>query len=541
MQGTKAILATALAAMLVLLGVPFVTHMESDQPTGGGRRLIIITPHVEQIREEFARAFSAWHERHYGEPVNVDFRTPGGTSEIRRQLEAEYRARLAEHRYTLEKRADGYEVVMEPGTIGVDLMFGGGSYDHGRLARGVRTTLTGPDGEAIETSVPMSIPAGLDEKELRDIFGDNRIGTQHLYDPDQYWIGTALSSFGIVYNRDAYARLGLEPPSSFNDLTDPRLRGWLALADPRQSGSITTTFDSILGNHGWDDGWRILREMCGGARYFTNASTKPPADVSSGDAAAGLAIDFYGRGQAQAVADAGDPDRMGYIDPPGEVYIDADPISILRGGPDPELAGRFLRFVLSEEGQSLWQFPALSGPDGADNPVGADGEPMGPHTHELRRMPIRRSMYAKYFEYFRDKVVPFEIATNVANPGWRTGVQMMMGAFGIDSARRCRAAWDAIGRAEADETFPRDVLAEMHARFLVFPETPIEGEDGSVTMTPFTEATYRVVRNTWRDPVRKSRLRIAYTAFFRDRYDEILEMARKRSMVPMSVRSTDTP
>ena len=60
---------------------------------------------------------------------------------------------------------------------------------------------------------------------------------------------------------------------------------------------------------------------------------------------------------------------------------------------------------------------------------------MGPERSELRRMAIRRSMYANYFEYFKDPVVPFDIATDVANPGWRTGVQMMMGAFGIDTAK----------------------------------------------------------------------------------------------------------
>lgn len=518
--------------MLVLLGVPFLTRLQSGGPEAGGRRLIVVTPHVQQICEEFAHAFSDWHEREFGEAVSIDYRKPGGTSEIRRQLAAEYRARLAEGRYEPVPEGDGYEVAMAPGTIGADLMFGGGSYDHGQIARGVRVTLDTPGGE-VEMDVPMSVPAGLSGAELAEVFGENRIGTQALYDPDQYWIGTALSSFGIVYNRDIYTRLGIEPPVSFDDLTDPRLRGWVALADPRQSGSITTTFDSVLGNHGWDEGWRILREMCGNARYFTNASTKPPADVSSGDAAAGLAIDFYGRGQAQAVADAGDPDRMGYIDPAGEVYIDADPVSILRGGPDPELARRFLRFILTEPGQALWQFPAATSPDAADNPPGPDGRPMGPERHELRRMPIRRSMYAEHFGHFRDKVVPFEIATDVANPGWRTGVQMMMGCFGIDSAERCRAAWDAIARAGEDGSFPADVLEAMYARFHVFPETPVEGDDGRTVMTPFTQTTYRVVRNTWRDPVREARLRIAYTAFFRDRYDEIVEMARKRSIVPM--------
>ena len=542
-SGTRMTMIVSAAAFAVLLGVPFVTRLGSETHERDGRRLIVVTPHVQQIQDEFARGFSDWHERAFGEPVSIDYRIPGGTSEIRRQLEAEYKARLADGAYTLEPTDGGYEVVMAPGTVGQDLMFGGGSYDHGTLARGLLATLTTPDGEPIEMRVPMAIPAGLTDDELDTIFGDNRIGTQTLYDPGQYWIGTALSSFDIISNNDVLTRLHVPAPTAFRDLTDPRLFGWVALADPRQSGSITTTFDSILGNYGWNEGWAILRAMCGNARYFTASSTKPPADVSSGDAAVGLAIDFYGRGQAQVVAEAGDPDRVTYIDPAGEVYIDADPITILRGGPDPELARRFLRFVLSEEGQALWQFNATTREAGADNPLGESGQPMGPERSELRRMPIRRSMYAKYFDFFKDPVVPFELVSDVENPGWRTGVQMMMGAFGIDSAPKCRRAWRAIIDASNDGSFPEAVLAEMRERFHAFPYTPVGNEDGGSEWVPFTEATYRAVRNQWRDPVRGARLKIRYTGFYIDRYNEVIEMARTRAAVPIAddPMATGTP
>ena len=537
MSGTRTTVIASAAAFAVLIGVPFLTRLGSERHETDGRRLIVVTPHVQQIQDEFARGFSDWHEREFSEPVYIDYRIPGGTSEIRRQLEAEFKARLADGTFSVERTDDTVEVVMPAGTIGADLMFGGGSYDHGTLATGVQATVTTPGGEQFDLRVPMAIPAGLSQDELDAIFGENRIGTQTLYEPDQYWIGTALSSFGIISNNDILERLDVPTPQAFRDLTDPRLFGWVALADPRQSGSITTTFDSILGNYGWDEGWSILREMCGNARYFTAQSTKPPSDVSAGDAAVGLAIDFYGRGQAQTVAEAGDPDRVTYIDPAGEVYIDADPITILRGGPDPELARRFLRFVLSEEGQALWQFNAVTREAGTENPRGPGGEPMGPHRSELRRMPIRRSMYAQYFEYFKDPVVPFELVSDVENPGWRTGVQMMMGAFGIDSAPKCRAAWGAIIESSDDPGFPPEVLAEMRDRFHAFPYTAVRSEveerESAEEWIPFTEATYRTVRNQWRDPVREARLRIRYTGFFIDRYNEIIEMARTRAVVPI--------
>ena len=51
---------------------------------------VIITPHNEAIRYEFALGFSRWHQQQYGRPVKVDWRAIGGASEISRYLTAEF-------------------------------------------------------------------------------------------------------------------------------------------------------------------------------------------------------------------------------------------------------------------------------------------------------------------------------------------------------------------------------------------------------------------------------------------------------------------
>jgi iron(III) transport system substrate-binding protein len=563
--------------LLVVLGVPFVV-----KPRGSGEEipadapvLVVVTPHVQQIRSEFGAAFDAWHRREHGSAVRVDFRTPGGTSEIRRLLEAQYQAaarRIIERLRESDPAALADEdldvaSLFETGSMDFDLMFGGGSYDHGTLRDGVTVTYE-VDGATRRATIPLSEPAGFAQARLDEWFGTvNRIGSQRLYDPEQYWIGTALSSFGIVYNRDVLRELGLPEPASFDDMTDHRLHGWVGLADPRQSGSITTTMDSILGNSGWDEGWRILRSMCANTVYFTNSSTKPPMDVSQGDAAMGLAIDFYGRGQAQVVMRPGETaetSRVGYADP-ANVYVDADPISILRGCAHPELSRRFIEFTLSEEGQALWQFPARG-----------DDEGLGPVRHELRRMPVLPVMYDKYLDRFVDRVNPFDLASDVANPGWRTGVQMMLGCLAIDSAEEQRAAWRAIGTASEEPGFDPTTLSEMKSMFFSWPRTRITrirnlpgfdalpepvielidgrgllsaqellAEAGRAGLSPdaleavrafasqeislvFSEANYRAVRDEWRDAGDSERNRLAYTAFFRDRYAEIVRLGSAR-------------
>lgn len=506
-----------LASLVVVLGVPFLFALSRDgvETPANAERLVIVTPHNEQIRYEFERAFSQWHEENYGTPVAIDWRQPGGTSEIRKQLTSQYTTALRDG--VIEP--DGS---MAPGESMVyDLMFGGGSYEHDQLKRGITVDL----GDETEVTLPMSVPANLSDSELEEIFGDNAIGSGSLFDPDKYWIGTALSGFGIIFNRNSLQDLGLPEPRSWEDLTNPRLTGWLALADPRMSGSVTTTYDSILNNYGWDEGWRILQSMSANARYFSNSSSKIPVDVSQGEAAAGVAIDFYGRYQSQAVMREGETvetTRVGYIDPPGVTYIDADPISMMRGAPNPEIADRFIRFVISDRGQALWQFHA----DGED-----DG--LGPQQYELRRMPVVGSMYDDYRDRFVDSEIdPFETAMDTESRGWRSAVAPLMAAFSCDIHQDQVRAWVALNRvreAAATGAVGADAYEELRALFFEFPEHrfPVDFEDPDLAgqSLKFNAENYRTIRRDWAGSRPRQESQISYTTQFREKYREIVRRA----------------
>lgn len=506
----------------LVLSMPFIVSILTGRADAAAtrtraenaRRLIIVTPHVEQIRLEFDSAFSRWHTRRFGVEARIEWRQPGGTSEIIKQLEAAFDAAARSG----DIAADG---ACRPGRIGFDVFFGGGSFEHGKLKspRSIADPRT-PGGKLVYR---MSRPAGFDQSKLDEWFGENLIGTQNLYDPEQYWIGTALSGFGIVFNRDMLRARGLPEPRGFADLCDPRYANLLALADPRQSGSITTTFESIMNKEGWDRGWRILRELSANARYFASAATKVPVDVSQGEAAAGLAIDFYGRGQSQFTMKPGQTAseaRVGYIDPEGAVYIDADPVTILNGCEDFELARRFVEFCLSEEAQALWQFRPVSTAAGKDNPLGEDGSPMGPERTELRRMPVRRSMYRKYLRYFVDQSDPFELASKMPGRGWRSAITPLMAAFGVDVSPDLRRAWASLNAARAAaETgeLSRSLLEQMEQAFYAMPEHRMR--DGQTLA--FNEANFRRIlddADRFKDTEHAKRTLIAYTEFFRGQY-----------------------
>jgi hypothetical protein len=110
------------AALVALAALPLIFGEGRARVPADANRVIIYTPHNEQIRSEFGRGFADWHQRTYGKPAKVVWNTPGGTSEIRRVLEANAEASLREGR---------------PIGGNADLLFGGGSYEYGQLKREV--------------------------------------------------------------------------------------------------------------------------------------------------------------------------------------------------------------------------------------------------------------------------------------------------------------------------------------------------------------------------------------------------------------------
>lgn len=555
MTMTKWLVMLAFAAVL---GVPFIFALtrEGTVTPDNAERLVVITPHNEQIRDEFERAFSGWHEREHGVAVDIDWRTPGGTSEIRKQLQSIYTSAIRNGQFTLEgelvQNNSGRPI---SGPMPNDVLFGGGSYEHGQIKRGVSASVE-IGGEDVTIDLPMSVPVGFTDAELRETFGPNEIGSDRLYDEDVYWVGTALSGFGIVYNRDVLRDLGLDEPVSWRDMTDPGYVGWIALADPRMSGSVTTTYDSILNIYGWEEGWKILRDMSANARYFAHVSTMIPIDVSRGESATGVAIDFYGRYQSQAFMGEGetvDEARVGYAYPVevledgstvGAVLIDADPVSKLRGGPNPVVADRFVRWLVSREAQAIWQYRA-----GEDERSVTGGEiDLGPARFELRRLPVRRDMYTpEEMSLFVDgDVDPFRLARPISSRGWRSAIAPMMAAFAIENQRPLRLAWLELNRVRdlaaerPGDTALAETLAEMERTFYAMPvhrfPDDLKARDDAGRETDeihelagtemrFTAETYRTIRAAdWVNRQPTARGRIMYLGFFRDQYERVLEL-----------------
>jgi iron(III) transport system substrate-binding protein len=407
--------ALLLIALVAVVGLPFLLRTEKHVLNSADGSVVIITPHNEAIRQEYARGFREWYQARTGKTVSIDWRVIGGTSEIARFLESEYVSSFQNHwtgklgrpwsmevqgafanaRVPKDASPEALEARREfmasQVSCGIDVFFGGGTFDFIRQADA---------GRIVDSGLLQRRPEWFTDAVIPQTYTG-----EPYWDKQGRWFGPVLSGHGMLYNNDSLERLGVPPPKDWADLANFRLMGEVAVCDPTKSGSIAKSFESIIQEQiygawarlaretgrpkpelekeavvrGWRQGLQLLQSVGANARYFTDSSQKPPIDVAAGNCAVGMCIDFYGRYQEQSSAERSGRQRLGFHMPAGGTTLSPDPIALMRGAPNRELGEAFIEYVMSLEGQKLWNFKP--------------GSPGGPQQFALRRLPIRKDFY----------------------------------------------------------------------------------------------------------------------------------------------------
>jgi ABC-type Fe3+ transport system substrate-binding protein len=482
-----------LLVIVAVVAVPLVLRQRGEiPPAHPDDVLVIITPDNEYIRDEFARAFRDYWRQKTGRTVAFDWRIPGGTSDITRLVNSQF-ANAFRNLWVNDLRQPWSEAVARGFTdakldaaapnaavasaaaarqaflagnigIGLDIMFGGGPLDF--AAQAARGQL---------------VPSGVEQRHpewFTDAVMPQEFSGQTLRDPQGRWQGAALSTFGLVFNRDRLRAAAFPgAPTAWSDLADPRFRGAVGLADPTQSASNAAAFEMMIQQQmqlrraalraqnvpaaeaekravaeGWQAGMELAQLAAANSAYFTAAAPKPILDVAAGDCALGMAIDFYGRTEEETLAlrnpdDPARANRFGFVMPRGGSSLSADPIALFRGAPHPEVARAFIDFVLSLDGQKLWDF--------------RPGTPGGPKRWALRRSPIRRDLYAAPWlaDMADPGVLPYEDAGDfVYHAAWTapyfSELRFVIQAAFMDPHPELAEAWAAILRARRDGRAP---------------------------------------------------------------------------------------
>ena len=518
----------ALILLSIIIALPLLLRRSAEQLPPAKRQLVILTPHNESIRHELELAFREYHrQRNNGEEVAIDWRNIGGTTECVRYLKSSFIANFQHDwcqrnpnfvwndqtaadifnaKTPLDGSSDASRARLDflKGNVGIDIdiFMGGGQYDYASLA-----------------GAGILVPAGVQSRHPEWFSGDEPIlapggGGEIWFDKEDRYYPSCFSSFGIILNVDRLSQAGFSDEeiaqfgAHWNDLADPRLYQAIGIADPSQSGSINKCFemliqremqDEVAKTHpgeecpqptpeelerAWTRALTLVKKLGGNAAYLTFGASKIPSDAATGQIAAGMCIDFYGRSQVDWELSHIGRETICYRTPHAASTVSADPLGLLRGAPDRALAEEFIDFVLTPEAQRLWARKA--------------GTPGGPVRYTLYRQPVRRDLYTP--EELADTCIgdaqPFDLARDFVYRGDWTGrlftvMRVLIKVMIIDCGPELRAAWgDIIGQGGLDAISP-----EQRAAFEALPFSYAEASQVlSSISTPESQA---ILQRQW--------------------------------------------
>ena len=248
-----------------------------------------------------------------------------------------------------------------------------------------------------------------------------QIGPYLIHDPDGAYFGFALSGYGMMWNKLYLQAHKLKAPAEWTDLTDPTYHGHLSMSSPSRSGTTHLTVEAILQGYGWEKGWELILNMSGNMVVITERSFGVPQGVINGEFGIGVVIDFFG---LSTVA-SGYP--VDFVYPSVTPIVPAN-VGLIKDGPNPENAKKFIDFLLGEEGQALLFDPQIS------------------------RLPVIPELYAQAPEDFPN---PFQMEISEAE----FHIDLSQRRYGLMNSlfdqvvtfrlKELREAWGAIYKAEA--------------------------------------------------------------------------------------------
>ncbi len=320
----------------------------------------------------------------------------------------------------------------------------------------------------------------------------DRVAGFPINDPDGYFVGFAVSGYGIMWNTVYLDRRRLPEPKEWEDLLAPYYFGHLVMSTPSRSGTTHLTVETLLQGYGWNRGWQLLVQMAGNMGALTERSFGVPEAVIAGQYGIGIVIDFFG---LSAIA-SGHPVRFVY---PKVTSIVPANVGIVRGAPNPEGARRFVNYLLSDEGQLLLLRP------------------------EIARLPVRVSLYARAPAGFPN---PFRMSPGVKFDADLSAARYQLVTRLFDQVvtfrhTELRRAWEAIYAAErAVEE------ARRQGRDVGEAERLLRQARASARLVPVSEATaMEIAQQVDRDPAYRAAKEREWEALARQSYGRAVQLA----------------
>ncbi len=174
---------------------------------------------------------------------------------------------------------------------------------------------------------------------------------ENFHAKDWAWGGFYTGAIGFISNKNFLKAHNVEAPTSWKDLLNPVFAKNIVMAYPYTSGTAYTTYATLIQMYGLQttlDWWEKFDKQS--ILQYTKSGTGCIPMVGLGEAAVGIAFshDIMAKGVKK-----GYPVVMTF--PKEGTGYEIGGLSLIKGGPEPELGKQFIDWCYSVRGQNLFQ------------------------------------------------------------------------------------------------------------------------------------------------------------------------------------------
>lgn len=175
-----------------------------------------------------------------------------------------------------------------------------------------------------------------------------QVGTGQLptRDEENYYFSWSLLFGGILYNTERLEQLNLPIPTSYHDLTDPIYKDHIISPNPLLSSTALTNVLATIQSYE-DEVWDLWDKINANIGYYSDSTSNIYNLVNRGEFAIGIGNNrpvFEYKMQGWPVD---------FVFPRDGVMVQDNAVGVVKGAKNPELAAKFIAFLLGEDMQRI--------------------------------------------------------------------------------------------------------------------------------------------------------------------------------------------
>lgn len=152
------------------------------------------------------------------------------------------------------------------------------------------------EGEKIEADIIVDLES-IYAEQVSDVFYelnevDYSVYLDNLIPSNQKYVPWNILSGAIIFNDEVLKDKGLDKPTSYEDLLDPKYKGLISMPSPKSSSTGYMFLKSLVNVMGEDEAFAYFDKLTENILQYTSSGSGPVNALIQGEAAIGLGMTF---------------------------------------------------------------------------------------------------------------------------------------------------------------------------------------------------------------------------------------------------------